>query len=266
MPTLRCAPPLSPRDLSAAERDALTDELFAVQDAVFSGVSRAAFRRYVVDSPAERTRVQVFRDEHGAAVGYAAVHHFHLVVEGRQTVVMRAEVGLKPAWRGQTAAGGLFAREVLWAMVRNPRSQVCFVACPIHPASYLAMARSDDRVWPRPDAATPAGVQALLDALDAPLGLERSDCGGVHVRKVGWVTRQSAEEAAHWEGHDHELVRFYLEQNPGYVEGQGLRTAVVLSPAVFVQGLAGLVQRQLRRAWRRLTSPRPTVLATGGAR
>jgi hypothetical protein len=258
---------LNPQALTAAGRDALTDELFAVQRAVFSGVSRAAFRRYVVDSSAARTRVQVFRDENGAAVGYAAVHHFHLEVEGRKTVVLRAEVGLKPAWRGQTAAGGLLAREVFWAMVRNPLAQVCFVACPIHPASYLAMARSHHRVWPRPDAATPAGVQALLDALDAPLGLEKAVDGGVHVRKVGWVTRQSAEEAAHWEGHEHALVRFYLEQNPGYVEGQGLRTAVVLSPAVFAQGLAGLVRRQLRRAHKRLVGQRrAAVLVAGGAR
>jgi hypothetical protein len=266
MPRLRCTPPLDPRRLSAAQRDTLTDELFAVQDAVFSGVSRAAFRRYVVDSPARRTRVQVFRDEQGAAVGYAAVHHFHLEVEGRPTVVLRSEVGLKAAWRGQTAAGRLLAQEVFLAMVGNPRARVCFVACPIHPASYLAMARSHDQVWPRPDAATPADVQALLDALDAPLGLERADGGGLHVRKVGWVTRQSADEAVHWASHDHELVRFYLEQNPGYVEGQGLRTAVVLSPVLFVQGLARLAQRQLRRAWRRLTPAPPTVLAAGGAR
>ena len=265
MPTLTRDRPLDPKALTAAQRDALTDELYAVHRAVFRGVSREVFRTYVVESLAERTRIQVFRNGAGWIVGYAAIHCFEVTVEGRPTTVVRAEVGLLRKWRGQTAAGRLLAREVIAARLRRPTAQVCFLACPIHPASYLALARSHGRVWPRPDAPTPAPVQALLAGLDGSLRLERAEGHGPHVRTVGWVTRQSAAERARWIDHPHPLVRFYVEQNPGYEDGHGLRAAVVCSPRVVAEGVLGLLCRQARRAWRRVFGARLQPNPTGPA-
>lgn len=253
--------PLDPAALTADERAALTDELYAVQVQIFDGVDRDTFRGYVVDSPAERTRIQVFRDERGRAVGYAAAHVFTVEVAGAPTAVLRSEVGLLPAWRGRSAACGLLLREVARLLVIRPLQRRCLVACPVHPASYYAISRASAQVWPRPGAETPAPIRRLFAALDGALGLSRPDGAGEHARSVGWITRQSASEAAYWAQHGSPLVQFYVAQNPGYARGDGLRIALPLGAAAVADGLRVILRRRLQALRRALASRAPRRLA-----
>ncbi len=257
-------PLLDPAQLDRAARDRLTDELYVVQQAVFAEVSKDEFRRYVVDSPAVRTRIAVYRDDTGRAVGFAAFHVFAVPQGGRTVDVMRAEVGLLPAYRGRSAASGLLVREALAAIWRHPTRTRVFVASPVHPASYLAFSRIA-AAYPRPDRPTPAALQALMDSLDGPLGLDRPERAGVHVRKVGWITRQSPAEAAMWAAHPSPLVRYYLDENPHYTEGHGLRILMQVSLLRVLQGCARLAAQAWRRRWRARPAPAPATAPTGAA-
>jgi len=247
------ARPVYPKALTPAQRDALADELYAVQKQIFGGVSRTGFRKYVIDSPAERTRIQVFRDgDTGAAVGFAAVHVFELHLDDGPLSLMRAEVGLAPGWRGRSAAAGLLLSEGLRLALRSPLRRACFLACPVHPASYLALSRSCSQVWPRPDTPTPAGIQHIMDRLDDQLGMERPDGAGDGVRKVGWVTRQGPPEARFWADHTDPRVRFYIDQNPGYTRGDGLLIVAPVDWTSVVEGAWSTVERMVQRSTRSL--------------
>ncbi|MEM9460683.1 MAG: hypothetical protein AAGF11_41320 [Myxococcota bacterium] len=92
---------INPQALSSTERERLADELYTAHQRIFEGVEREPFVAYVIDTPAVRTRIQVFRTG-GLVVGYAAFHAFERSVGGRRALVLRAEVGLLPTYRRRT--------------------------------------------------------------------------------------------------------------------------------------------------------------------
>lgn len=257
MPRIQADRPVDPTTLSPSARDQLARDLFAVQDQIFAGVSFDEFRGYMVDSPAQRTRIQCFRDaETRAVVGYAATHVFTLEVAGETVDLMRAEVGLLPAWRGQSVAGTLLLTEGARLAARSMVRPAFFLACPVHPASYLAAARGSQHLWPRPERTTPPEVQFVMDQLDATIGLTRPvDAVGAGVRKVGWTTRQDAAEQAYWAERSDDLVRYYVEQNPGYTRGDGLLVVAPVSLTSVVDAASTLARRQWARMYKRIKSP-----------
>ncbi|MFT5680857.1 MAG: hypothetical protein ACI8RZ_001763 [Myxococcota bacterium] len=255
MPSVSSDRLLDPTTLTDAARAVLTDELYAVQQQVFAGVDREAFRRYVVDSEALRTRIQVYRDAAGTCIGYAALHLFSLSIQDRMTTVMRCEVGILPAHRGQSLAWKLLAREVARVVMVSPLRPAFLVACPVHPASYYAMAKTNPYLYPRPEG-TPEDMTVLLEQLDGALGLSRPTGAGCHARSVGWITRQSVSERAVWQNHSSPLVQFFLRENPDYERGDGLRIACPLSPSSLARGLWNMFGRLIRRQQRALVARR----------
>ena len=59
-----------------------------------------------------------------------------------------------------------------------------------------------------------------IEPVDAPDSL---------VRRVGWRTKESAEDRGFWQHHAHPMVRFYIKTNPGYINGNGLLIMVPLT-------------------------------------
>ena len=90
---------IDPSKLGEVERAALTKTLYQVQPQIFAGPDEQAFARYVVDSPAEATRILLYRNRRRQLVGYFAVHRFVISLDERSIVVFRAETGLLPRYR-----------------------------------------------------------------------------------------------------------------------------------------------------------------------
>src|SRR5262245_53023220 len=86
---------IDPKTLSSAELDALVGSLYAVHCEIFDGVSRQEFSHYVVNSPADKTRIQLSYGEAGDLAGYIAVHAFRRTIQGEPCTVLRAEAGLR---------------------------------------------------------------------------------------------------------------------------------------------------------------------------
>lgn len=242
---------VDPEALDDVGRQALIDELYAAHAQIFDGVSKAAFAAYVVDSPAQRTRIEIYRAR-GRVVGYQAVHTFVRTVAGQRWVVVRAEMGKLPAYR-RDANGRLMIAEVLRACLRYPGARKAFLGCLVHPSAYLALARVAPEIYPRPEAPTPAPIARVMAELAASFGLERVEEAGEHDRReVGWITRESLADRRAWAARADAEARFYLRANPGYREGQGLVTFVPISPRAFVEGSARHVIRSSHRRLQRV--------------
>lgn len=246
---------IDPSTLSPNAREAFTAELFAAHCRIFAGVDRATFAAYVVDSPAERTRIQVFRDE-GEIVGYAAFHAFEREHEGRPCLVLRTEVGLLPAYRRGTRMGGFLVREVMGVLLRNPGRAVYGLSCATNPASYRALTRDCDRVWPHWERPTPPATAALMTSLAERFGLEPVEgaCPGVY--HVGWKTLQDEHERRQWRACSHPASQLYVQRNPGYSEGHGMLILIELDPLGMLRCGLRLLARQLGRAWARVGTGR----------
>ena len=50
---------VDPRALAPAEREAFVDQLVSIQAEVFDGVTRGQLQKYVVDSPAQVTEIEL---------------------------------------------------------------------------------------------------------------------------------------------------------------------------------------------------------------
>ena len=86
-------------------------DLYPIHSRIFAGVTEHQFVSYVLNRTADRSKVRIYRGTRGEIAGYAALHAFDKVIEGRSVTVFRAEAGLLPEYRGQDTTFSFFARE-----------------------------------------------------------------------------------------------------------------------------------------------------------
>ena len=220
--------PIDPARLTRAERDALTDELYEVHQQIFDGVGRASFRRYVIEPSAADTRIQVFRTPDGSAAGYMALHAYTRRDDHGPLVVIRAEAGILRRYRGHTPQARFSLTQALRLWLKHLGKRKYFFACPIHPGSYWGVTKRCDRSWPRPEQPTPPEVHRLMTDLAGSFSLPQAARDPL-VRKVGWITRETPADEAHWKTHPAQEVRYYRSRNPSYAKGNGLLMLVPLT-------------------------------------
>jgi len=242
---------VNPNALSEPARGALVDELYAAHTEIFGGVSKAEFAKYVVDSPADRTRIQVYRDA-GRVVGYFAVHTFVEQIDGQRWVVVRAEAGKLPAYR-RNVSGTLMISEVLRACVRYPRARKAYLGCFVHPSAYVAMGHVAPQMYPHWERPTPTDTQRAMDRLADNFGLSQVEEADRGLRKVGWITRETDQDRDSWARRQDAMSEFFMARNPGYRRGDGLVVLVPLSATAFVEGTLRHLRRALGRRVARLT-------------
>jgi CRP-like cAMP-binding protein len=231
MPRIASTEVIVPKSLSPEERHRLADALYAVHQQIFDGVEREAFARYVVESKAEHTWIQVHRNEAGDIVGYFALHIFERLLGGQPTAVFRAEAGSLRAYRGGNVTMRFGLALVLRYMLSHPGRQAYYLGALVHPSSYSLLAKYFGEVWPRREAQVPPELLTFMGELASEFGLEQVDSAQPLVRQVGWITRETEVEREYWRHSDKPTARFFLEANAGYGEGHGLVTLVPLSLA-----------------------------------
>jgi hypothetical protein len=241
-------------EMSRDAREALTRELFAVHAQIFTGLSYEEFRSYVVERDAWRTWVYVKHNSQGQVVGYTSIHAFRLLVENRLSTVIRMEAGTLPAYRGRDLTMVYGCLRLLRVWVQHPWRRFCIFAALTHPSSYTFLAHYAPVIWPhatRPE--IPRQVMARMEELAGCFDLQRVDAGDPLVRHVHWVTLETEEERQRWMNSRRRDTRFYLEHNPGYVNGTGMLTYIPFNGAIlmrallrFLWGRAGKIIRLLR--------------------
>lgn len=241
---------IDPSALPVAAREAFATQLYATHCRIFAGVSYEAFVHYVVDSPARRTRIQVFRDG-SEIVGYAAFHVFECEHDGRACVVLRTEVGLLPAYRRGTRMGKFLVRETIGALYRHRGTPVYGLSCATNPASYRTIARHCEQVWPHWERPTPAAVSGLMTSLATQFQLAAVEGAEPGIYHVGWKTLGGEHDLHHWRSTSDPASRLYIERNPGYPEGHGMLIVVPLSASSIARTALRLLANQVQRKWKR---------------
>jgi hypothetical protein len=246
MPRIASTEIIIPNTLSAEGRRQLTEALYAVHQQIFDGVERESFARYVVDSKAEHTWIQVHRNEEGAIVGYFALHVFERQLGGQPSAVFRAEAGSLRAYRGGGITMRFGLKRVVRYLLENPGRKAWYLGSLVHPSSYTLLAHHFGTVWPRREQGTPPELLAFMDTLASEFGLEKVDPERPLVRHVGWKTRETEVEQEYWWRCDKSAARFFIEANPGYGEGHGLLTMVPLTVANVLHLARAVAERKLR--------------------
>jgi hypothetical protein len=226
MPKIARSDVVIPSKLDAAARHGFIDALYRVHCEVFDGVTRDSFAKYVVESQAEQTWINVHRDDAGQIVGYFALHVFERELGGQASAIFRAEAGTMRTHRGGNTNTRFGLRLALPYLLRHPGRRVYYLGSLVHPSSYCLFARLFDVVWPSSRHPPPPAVLNFMDELANSFGLERVSAGNPLTRHVHWITRDSEVERHYWRQCDKPAARFFIEANPGYGEGDGLVTLV----------------------------------------
>lgn len=229
-PTLNISKPVMPARLSAHEKEAFTEELYQLHSQIFDGVSRSQFVRYVIDPSTEVTKIFVFRNAAGTAVGYLTFQVFLTQIrQGRRMArrfVVRTETGLLPAYRGHAPISRILLRESIRFWIRKGFPKGYFLATPISPIPYAVMNRSVHRMYPRPGQPVPVDVQQVMDSLSDALALEAPAGAADGVKKVGWIVKMDAAQRSRLLAATAADIRFYLRRNPGFEVGNGMLTVI----------------------------------------
>ena len=61
------------------------------------------------------------------------------------------------------------------------------------------------------------------------------------MRHVHWITLESDEERQRWMNSRRRDTRFYLEHNPGYVDGTGMLTYIPFNGSILLRALANFL-------------------------
>jgi hypothetical protein len=185
---------INPKSLSAEERQRLADALYAVQRQIFDGEERETFGRYVIESPAEHTWLQVHRNEAGDIVGFFALHVFERMLGGELTAVFRAEAGSLRAYRGGNVTMRFGLELMLRYMLRHPGRRAYYLGMLVHPSSYSLIAKYFGEVYPRHGAEVPPQMLTFMKELAGEFGLAQLDPARPLVRYVRWKTRETEVE------------------------------------------------------------------------
>jgi hypothetical protein len=237
---------VDPQHMSPSARAAFIDELYVSHCTVFDGVSRDQFAAYVVESPADYTRILVLRDAHGQVRAYCAVHGFVQMHLGQRMLIIRMEIAAEKAWRRRSFAGPFVTRTLIALTLRYAGLPRYLFACFVHPSAYVSICRHSAEVWPRPEAPTPPRMQALMHSLTRQFGLTVHD----GIAEVGWIAKGDCSPKR-----IDPLAAYYLARNPGYVNGQGLMTVLPVNVPRLAQGMLGFG----RHLWKR-RAQRPSKL------
>lgn len=237
---------IDPKTLDDKQKETLIESLYSVHCEVFAGVDRDEFTRYVVNSPAKKTTIQLSYGANDELAGYLAMHAFRPKLRGEECTVVRAEAGLRRAYRGNgtTASFGLAnVIKTKWEY----SGPLFYLGCLVHPSSYSIFANHTSTFWPNPRTEIPADLFDLMLQLGEEFHLERIDPSRPLVRKVGWITRDTEAERRYWQMCDSPAARYFIEQNPGYAQGHGLLTLMPLDPATTAKAVLNTGASRLKK-------------------
>ena len=220
---------MDPTKLDSNEKCKLVANLYRVQSRVFSGVSQADFGRYVVYSKAAETSILIFKNSKGVIVGYHALHFFEKRVQGRACMIVRAESGLLKRYRGLSSTFGFSVRKFLECKLRYPLHDAYYFGCMVHPAAYVLPARYAGQYWPNAAKPTPPEILHLMQELADEFQLKTSANKSPLIRNVGWKTRETGREQSYWQNCKNADMRYFVEINPNFGDGDGLLTLVPIS-------------------------------------
>ena len=229
-----------PSRLGKSAQDTLARKLYAVHCRIFSGVTYDQFVSHVIEPPAETTVIQLFVSAGEDIIGYCAVHRYRRTVAGREALVLRAEAGLLPDYRGRGATYGFGIQRAIAEKLRHPTTPIYYLGTLVHASSYHLFCKYFPVLFPSPSQDHTAQDEAIAIELAESFADPAVTPDDPLVREVGWITIETQGERKLNTRDDRPDVVFFKARNPGYIKGHGL---VVVVPITFGNVLVALLRR-----------------------
>ncbi|SON59811.1 hypothetical protein MSIMFI_01298 [Mycobacterium simulans] len=232
---------LRPASLAPEQRSALFDRLHAVYSETTLGLTRDQLENVLFS--ADDLRLTLYYGAYGEFAGFTSIGIQCVEHEGK-TVATFSPGGFLRRGYHAGVSGILFGlREALRFKLRQPHMPLGCLVRTSSPVVYRLFARTMPRVYPNRMCRTPPDVEALVRAISA----------GRHYTPVGespWVVTSVAipRDGSRMRLLDDDPdVRFFLQLNPRFTEGEALLFWVPLNAATIAGGLYRQVRLRLGR-------------------
>jgi hypothetical protein len=250
MPRIASGEMVKPRTMTPAAKQQLIESLYDVHCRIFDGVDRQAFVKYVIESRAEHTWIQLYKGDRGQIVGYCALHIFEKEIRGVTSGVLRCEMGMLSEYRGGNINARFVIPRVFNYMMAHPGRPFFCLASFVHPSSYAQLARYADRVYPNHAEETPEEVASLMREFASAFQIDPVHEHDPLVCKVGWKTIDTPADRAYWRRSENPAARFFMAANPGYADGHGLLTLAPVSLGGVIRAAGRFTEAKAKR-WSR---------------
>lgn len=240
---------IHPHDCTEQQLGEICDKLYAIHKQVFDGVSKEAFVHYVVKSPADHTKLDIFKHR-GKWVGYLATHDFSVVVDGEECVIRRGEAGMLKTHRHPNWATKTMAWDGVRFKLRHLNKRIFVLGCFVNPAMYYTLARFMYELYPSHRTQTPPRITRMMEALAGIFHLERVQGENPFVRRVGWQVKERPSEHERLLHSGCPEIEFYLSLNPHYDKGYGLEVLIPLSLKNLILSFFNSVSVRTNMRWR----------------
>ncbi len=229
------------------------DAMWVVFSTYYAAITREKFE---ADLAQKQDVIMLLDSADGSVQGFSTIEVYAPKVQGRAVIaVYSGDTVITEAYWGQHALHRAFNRYLLMTKLRHPLVPVYWFLISKGYKTYLLLARNVPNHYPRHDRATPQFDQAVLDALcsekfgNAYLpeqGILRFEtCQGRLKRGVAPIEASLLE---------HPDIRFFVEQNPGHMDGEELcclgQVDAVLPVAFMFRQFKKAVRNALTRARR----------------
>lgn len=205
------------QSLSIEARDAM----WLVFSKYYAAITREKFES---DLAQKQDVIMLLDSGDGSVQGFTTIEVYAPAVQGRAVIaVYSGDTVITEAYWGQHALHRAFNRYLLMTKLRHPLMPVYWFLISKGYKTYLLLARNVPNHYPRYDRATPEFDQAVLDTLCADKfgaayrpeqGVLRFEtCRGRLKRGVAPIEARLLE---------HPDIRFFVEKNPGHVDGEEL--------------------------------------------
>ena len=221
---------INPKNLNHQQKESLVKELYAIHNTIFDGTTEHHFRKYVIDSEAEVTKVRLYKSGE-QIIGYSALHFFETHPNGKKCTIIRGETGFLPQFRRK----GILVNSTIFEPVKykilNPFRKTYVFGSFVHPAMYLTLAKFCWKMYPHPRREIPRKYQKMMLDFANRYNLPEVPSCSPFVRRVGWICREEESEKSRWSKTENTIARYYVETNPDYTLGNGL---LILTPVTFL--------------------------------
>jgi hypothetical protein len=229
-------------ELSVAERESLSERLYAIYAESCDGRSPEAFYRDLFAH--DDGCVSLSHGPDGELGGFVDIRIDRFEHEGRTQAVIGGGSFFRLGYRGGREVVRLGFTETLRFMLREPRTPLAIVTRANSPASYRRFVAGLRTCYPARGQEAPPGLEALMRKVIARRGLASVDGGCWRVRSAA-VPRSAERVATSASLRDDPDVRFYLESNPRFHEE---RSALLVWAPLDVGNVASSLARLATRA------------------
>jgi hypothetical protein len=224
---------IDPATLDPKTLTAFSQRLYAIQCQIFDGVDARQFEKKVFAPDAKWTKIRIFNNAGGNAVGYCALHAYEKAINSAITnsetmIIFRAETGMLRKYRKQGNIFSFFFKEAIKYKICHPFKKSYLFCTLIHPSSYHLISKFFFRSYPNINYTTPVSILDKMNLVADAFQESQLPNIAPSLRDVGWITRQTAEEQSELANSSDPATCFFLKKNPDYHKGQGLMTLVPL--------------------------------------